>query len=197
MPPISSIKLFGRTVSMVGNLMSMKVDDENIKPETIEMDDVENVKVGQVGASEPLDTQLSLGLSCGKLTSIEHPKENLCSSEDDPDSSLPSLSLYQGLSAFNLRPCNHEILNPMPLRPCLKVRAREEESSCTGSNTESVGKNSDTVDSKPQKYHEDGVAPQKSGRGFVPYKRCLAERDANSLIVGLEEREGQRARLCS
>jgi hypothetical protein len=56
---------------------------------------------------------------------------------------------------------------------------------------------SDTDDSQSQKHHQEGVVIKKSGRGFVPYKRCLAERDENSLIVGLEEREGQRARVCS
>ncbi|KAJ1410145.1 SANT/Myb domain [Sesbania bispinosa] len=215
MPHTTSIKLFGRTVSMIGNQKSVNVADENVKPKTIksgEVDDVENEMVGQAGVSENLDIQLSLGMCSdnwhitpdgAKVTNIEHPKENLCFSECAPDASLPLWSLYQGLPPFYLRPCNHQILNPMPLRPSLKVKTREEESSCTGSNTESVcdmenqGKNSDAVDSQCQKYHEEGVAPQKSGRGFVPYKRCLAERDANSLIVAMEEREGQRARVCS
>ncbi|PIN24832.1 Transcription factor, Myb superfamily [Handroanthus impetiginosus] len=34
-------------------------------------------------------------------------------------------------------------------------------------------------------------------RGFLPYKRCLAEKDGISLISFLQEREGQRARVCS
>ncbi|XP_061347989.1 protein REVEILLE 7-like [Gastrolobium bilobum] len=216
MPHINSIKLFGRTVSMVGNQKSLKIDDENIKPKTMksdEVDVVENEKLGQAGASEKLETQLSLGMCSdnwhitpdgAKMTSREHPKENMCFSECATEASQPWWSLYQGLPAFYLGPCN-QILNPMPLCPSLNVRTREEESSCTNSNTESVcdmvnpSKNSDAVDSKCQKYHEEGIAPQKPARGFVPYKRCLTERDANSLIVAfaLDEREGQRARLCS
>lgn len=219
MQNITSIKLFGKTVSMVGNQNSMEEaddddddDDKSIKPITIksdEVDDVENDKVVPAAVSEQLDTQLSLGLCGGnshiapdgaKVTNIEHPKENLCA----PDASLPWWSLYQGLPAFYLRPCSDQILYPTPLRPSPKGRIREEESSCTGSYTESVcdimenqSKNSDIVDSQCQKHHEEGVALKKSGRGFVPYKRCLAERDGNSLIVALEEREGQRARVCS
>ncbi|TKY44895.1 REVEILLE 7 [Spatholobus suberectus] len=217
MPQTTSIKLFGRTVSMAGNQKSPNIDDENGKPITVksdEVDDVENEKLGQSGESKQLDTQLSLGLVSGNwpitpdaeaanVTSIEPPEENLCFSECELDaSSLPCWSLYQGLPAFYLRPCN-QILNPMPLRPSLKVKTRGEDSCCTGSNTESVcemenqGKNSDAVDSVCQKYHEEGAAPQKPARGFVPYKRCLAERDGNSIIVALEEREGQRARVCS
>lgn len=229
MPHITSIKLFGRTVSMVGNQKSLNVDDENIKSVTNESDevvDVDNEKLGKLGVSEKLDTQLSLGLCCGNwhmtsdetiVTSTENPNQNLCSL----DASLPSWSFYQGLPTFYLRPCNNKVLNPIPVRPSLKAMTREEESSCTGSNTESVcdmenqGKNLDDVDSRSQKHQvrsvfgcrpedilssnqikhqEEGVTPQKSARGFVPYKRCLAERDGNSLM---EEREGQRARVCS
>ncbi|XP_027359564.1 protein REVEILLE 7-like isoform X2 [Abrus precatorius] len=213
MPHITSIKLFGRTVSMVGNQKPLNIDDENGEPiKSDEVDDVENEKLGQSAESEQVETKLSLG-SCGgdwhitadadgaNLTNIEPPKENLCLSECALDASFPRWSLYQGLPAFYLGPCN-QVLNPMSLQPSLKARTREE-SSCTGSNTESVcdmenqGKNSDAVDFECHKYHEGGGAPQKCARGFVPYKRCLAKRDGNSLIVAMEEREGQRARVCS
>ncbi|KAK3015389.1 hypothetical protein RJ639_006883 [Escallonia herrerae] len=36
----------------------------------------------------------------------------------------------------------------------------------------------------------------KCMKGFVPYKRCLAERDTDSLTITGEEREEQRIRLC-
>ncbi|XP_045817173.1 uncharacterized protein LOC123910160 [Trifolium pratense] len=212
MPHITCIKLFGRTVSMVGTEKSINDDDENIKPIAMKSDEiVENEKVGQEAISEQLDTQLSLSTCSANLhiipdeaqmRSTEQPKDNLYVGGA---ASLPLWSLYQGLPSFNLKPCNHEIINPVPLRPSLKIRTREEESSCTGSNTESVcdmenqskNNSSDTDDSQSQKHHQEGVVIKKSGRGFVPYKRCLAERDENSLIVGLEEREGQRARVCS
>ncbi|CAN1265766.1 Protein REVEILLE 7 [Linum perenne] len=34
-------------------------------------------------------------------------------------------------------------------------------------------------------------------RGFMPYKRCLADRDMKSALVASEERDQQRARVCS
>lgn len=188
--------------------MSLNADEDS-KPITNKFDEVEDVeceKLGQAWSSKQLDTHLSLGLcnsNCqttldgAKVECIEFPKEDLCFGESAPDAS------YQGLPAFYVRPCN-PVLNPMPLRPSLKVRTREEGSSCTGSNVESVsdmenqGKNLDAVDSQCQKSPiEEGKISQKSARGFVPYKRCLAERDSNSLIVSVEEREGQRARVCS
>lgn len=39
------------------------------------------------------------------------------------------------------------------------------------------------------------AASSKRAKGFVPYKRCLAERDSCSVITG-DEREEQRIRLC-
>jgi len=213
MPQTTSIKLFGRTVSMVDNQKLQNIDDNGkaITVKSDEVDDMENEKPGQ--STEQVDTQLSLGLvggnwpitpdSEGADRREDQPKENMCLSECAPDaSSFPQWCLYQGLTAFCVSPCN-QIINPMPLRPSLKVRAREEESCCTGSNTESVcdmenqGKNSDAVDSQCQKYQGEGAVTQKPARGFVPYKRCLAERDGNSLIAALEERDGQRARVCS
>lgn len=208
---IPSIKLFGKTVSIVGDQKSVKEEDENVKPITIKSDnEVVNVihaneKIGQEGVSEQIDTQLSLATCCVNCN-LTPDGDKMTNNECAPDASLaPWWSLYQGFPAFCLRPSNHQILNPLPLRPSLKVKTREEESSCTGSNTESVcdmenqSKNSDTDDSDSQskKYHQEGVISQKSGRGFVPYKRCLAERDGNSFIGALEERKGQRARVCS
>ncbi|KAK7291320.1 hypothetical protein RIF29_06365 [Crotalaria pallida] len=216
-PLVSSIKLFGRTVSFVGNQKSLNVDEENSKPITFKFDEVDNVKyekVGQAWSLEQVDVQLSLGLCSNNLhmtpngakpngakeECIESPKEDLPIGESEPNASLPRWSLYQGLPAFDLSPCT-QILNSAL---CLKARTREEGSSCTVSNAGSVsdmenrGKSSDAVDSQCQKFqHEEGKVSQKSARGFVPYKRCLAERDGNSLIVNLEEREGQRARVCS
>ncbi|CAJ1952247.1 unnamed protein product [Sphenostylis stenocarpa] len=212
MAQTTSIKLFGRTVSMVDNQKSQNVYNvgKAITVKSDEVNDIENEKPGQ--STEHVDTQLSLGLVSGNWPmtpdadgadhSKEPPKEDMWLSECAPDPSFPEWSLYQGLPAFCVRPCN-QLLNPLPLRPSMKVRAREEESCCTGSNTESVcdmenqGKNTDVVDSKCEKYQGEDAAPQNPARGFVPYKRCLADRDGNSLIASLEEREGQRARVCS
>ncbi|CAK9143449.1 unnamed protein product [Ilex paraguariensis] len=40
------------------------------------------------------------------------------------------------------------------------------------------------------------TSPGKCAKGFVPYKRCLEDRDTRSLIVTSEERQEQRIRLC-
>ncbi|KAI4347340.1 hypothetical protein L6164_008158 [Bauhinia variegata] len=209
-PTTSSIKLFGRTVSFVDRKKSLNVDEKNIKSIACNSDEVviiENEKLGQAWPSNQIDTKLSLGVCNGdwntapdgaQVKCMEYPKEN-----PSPVECMPGWNLYQGFPVFDLGPGN-QIPNPEPLRPSLKEKMAEKESSSTGSNAESVSettngdRNTDAGDSQSQSPHHDrGTVPHKSPRGFVPYKRCLAERESNSLIVALEERKGQRARVCS
>ncbi|XP_042504643.1 protein CCA1-like [Macadamia integrifolia] len=99
------------------------------------------------------------------------------------------------------------------------------EGSWTGSNTASVNdvglgdRNGDVVDSqrreldcdeeekepglffwlKPSEtsaFSQPKASPSKCTKGFVPYKRCIAERDHCSAVTIGEEREGQKFRLC-
>lgn len=119
-PHVTSIKLFGRNVSLVNNQKSLNVDKENTKSiicKSANVDDVENEKLGQALLSNKLDTQLSLAMSNSnwyttpdgaKVKRMENPKD--CFAESGPDAPLPRWCLYQGL-AFN------ENLNPTSLRP--------------------------------------------------------------------------------
>ncbi|XP_011086968.1 protein REVEILLE 2 isoform X1 [Sesamum indicum] len=45
--------------------------------------------------------------------------------------------------------------------------------------------------------HLFDTGKKEPAKGFVAYKRCLAERDGRSSMSLLQEREGQRARVCS
>ncbi|KAI4352041.1 hypothetical protein L6164_006329 [Bauhinia variegata] len=199
-PTTSTIKLFGRTVNIVDSQKSLNVDEENIKSIACKPNEVvifENEKLDETCPSK--QSELSLGLYSGdcKVKCMEYPKEKPGFVE-----TIPQWNLYPGVPVFYLEPSN-QILNPKPLRPSLKERMTEKESSCTGSNSESVSetingdKNSNAGDSHSQSRHHERTVPHKTPRGFVPYKRCLAERDSSSLIVAMEEREGQRARVCS
>ncbi|PIA63928.1 hypothetical protein AQUCO_00201329v1 [Aquilegia coerulea] len=89
-------------------------------------------------------------------------------------------------------------------------------STSSGSELEAVDKCGDVADSSNQELSLDKnlcqgfvlkpskrsafsplrANPNKCIKGFVPYKRCLAEREDQSIIV-CEERDGQRIRLCS
>ncbi|XP_043695923.1 protein REVEILLE 1-like [Telopea speciosissima] len=99
------------------------------------------------------------------------------------------------------------------------------EGSWTGSNTASVNdvglgdRNGDVVDSQSREldcdkeekepglffrlrpsetsaFSQPKASPSKCTKGFVPYKRCIAERDPCSAVTIGEEREGQKIRLC-
>ncbi|XXG60151.1 hypothetical protein AAC387_Pa04g2120 [Persea americana] len=93
-----------------------------------------------------------------------------------------------------------------------------EEESWTGSNTGSfseVGlgdRNCEVVDSQNDAKAKEPVSvfrlkasensalsragSRDCGKGFVPYKRCVAERDVEQPLIGGDERESQRIRLC-
>ncbi|KAJ6760153.1 SWI/SNF COMPLEX-RELATED [Salix purpurea] len=88
----------------------------------------------------------------------------------------------------------------------VKVRRKGNfnERSSTGSNAGSVGElenvewSLDVVDSQWRQPSVEGKSSlQKCTRGFVPYKRCFGERDVKSTAIVYEERERQRARVCS
>ncbi|MCD9640506.1 hypothetical protein HAX54_025859 [Datura stramonium] len=70
----------------------------------------------------------------------------------------------------------------------------QREGSSTGS---SIGSASEVDDGKPSSETVESKCTTKSrynnnSKGFVPYKRCLAERDGKSSGTVLEERESQR-----
>lgn len=75
----------------------------------------------------------------------------------------------------------------------------QREGSSSGSN---IGSASEADYGKRNCYAVESKCTSRSEKrnyikGFVPYKRCLAERDGMSSGVGAEEREVQRARMCS
>ncbi|KAF5469281.1 hypothetical protein F2P56_013365 [Juglans regia] len=218
--PVTSIKLFGRTVVVTdsrkpcypgtGNTESLI---SNIRVENSAVDKGDFVKRLP---SDQLDVHLSLEIDNCKsmllpcqapVKSVEHLKENINSVEANPCVSLPWWSLYQG-QPFCYFPSYNQTSVQVPTGSYVEVDTMEgevmKERSCTSSNSASVSevengeKNSDAIDSESQKPLRKGrISPCNSMRGFVPYKRCLAERDTNSSMVDMDEREGQRARVCS
>ncbi|XP_030940566.1 protein REVEILLE 7-like isoform X1 [Quercus lobata] len=215
---VSSIKLFGRTVLVTDSQKPCSPGAENIDSPTskaiLENLDIDTEKFPETLPSNQLDTHLSLEivncdwrlLPCrAPVQCMEHQKENTNSAEANPYASLPWLALYQGLPYYHL-PSYNQTSVQIPTYSCVEEKTKErdilKEKSCSGSNSvsasevENEGKNLDAVDSQFQETR-GRINPCKSMKGFAPYKRCLAERDANSSVIVLEEREGQRARVCS
>ncbi|XP_022767039.1 protein REVEILLE 7-like isoform X2 [Durio zibethinus] len=214
--PFTSIKLFGKTVQ-VKDSPEPSIGAENFKSSTSKsgQEDVNAVSEMLVQAlpATYLDTHLSLGTVINNWNVVPsranlspyreiHPDKN-DHVESTRDASLPWWAFYQGLpfyyiTSFNQTPTDSCVEEMMNEKEILKER------SCSGSNTGSVSqaenreKTSYSVDSKCQYPCPGGkTTPQKCSKGFVPYKRCLAERDTSSSVLASEEQERQRARVCS
>ncbi|XP_059285730.1 protein REVEILLE 1-like isoform X1 [Lycium ferocissimum] len=114
-----------------------------------------------------------------------------------------------------------QVLNPIPVkgRPIfndkdMEDKQNQKEGSSTGSNTEPVsaemGGDNKNMDVEAQSSGKDlssfrpnetpslarRASSTKRIKGFVPYKRCLAESGINCSMLSGEESEEQRTRLC-
>ncbi|KAK3224657.1 hypothetical protein Dsin_004519 [Dipteronia sinensis] len=224
--PCTSIKLFGRTVlvtdfqrpcspgvdtdnkSLVQTLPSKQLDTHlslgmlssnwntslSGSPANMELpkDKTETAEACSSASLSLLASHQGLPLSCvvsnnqnSAVTLIES------SSVNDSNNQNSAVTLIES-SSVNERSKEKDIIN---------------ERSCTGSSTGSVSeletreRNSDTaVDSqcRQQPFSSARTNSSKRTKGFVPYKRCLAEEgEMNSSMFASEERERQRARVCS
>ncbi|KAE8663316.1 Protein REVEILLE 7-like [Hibiscus syriacus] len=162
--PSATIKLFGKTVKVKDSPQPF-IGEIFFESKTAQ-EDIDGVSKMLVQAlpSTCLDTRLSL--------------------ESTDDAPLPSWAFYQGLpfgyiTSFNQTHTDSGVVEKDTLN----------DRSCSGSNTGSVSepvnrKGSNSVDSKSQHLRP---SPQKCSKGFVPYKRCLTERDMSSSVVVSEE----------
>ncbi|XP_014502591.1 protein REVEILLE 1 [Vigna radiata var. radiata] len=71
----------------------------------------------------------------------------------------------------------------------------QKEGSWSGSNSSSVNDGENTAASETSGIFELRVRAKTCGKGFVPYKRCMAERENKYSSVCDEEREEQRVKL--
>ncbi|XP_031248639.1 protein REVEILLE 7-like isoform X2 [Pistacia vera] len=216
-PPCATIKLFGKTVLVTGSHKPYPSDTEcyesPITKSSQENLNIDNVNSINLFSSKKLETHLSLGMVSGNLKPsaseapcMETQKENGIA-ESSPNASLPCWpTMYQGLPFFYVMSDNQNSVAAL-VESNVKDMEKEmlHERSCTGSSTGSVSelenreRNSDAaVDSHcRQSCSPVQASPCNSRKGFVPYKRCFLEEDMKSSIVVSEERERQRARVCS
>ncbi|KAH1131260.1 hypothetical protein J1N35_002638 [Gossypium stocksii] len=196
--PSTSIKLFGKTVQ-VKDSPKPSISAENFESQTSKTGqydvDAVNKMLVQEFPSTHLDMSLSLGTVIDNWNAV--PSRAKISTSDAP---LPWWAFYQGvpfcyITSFNQTRSDSSVGERMKEKEILN------EGSCSGSNTGSVSRVSrrvsDCVDSESQHPCLEGkMSPQRCTKGFVPYKRCLAERDMTSSVVS-ERQETHRARVCS
>ncbi|KAK0587558.1 hypothetical protein LWI29_024846 [Acer saccharum] len=208
--PGTSIKLFGRTVLVT----------DFQKPCSPGVD-TDNKSLVQTLPSKQLDTQLSLGMMSSNwntslsgspvFANMELSKENTDTAEACSSASLSLLASHQGLTSSYVVSNDQNPAVTLIESSSVNERSKEKdivnERSCTGSSTGSVSeletreRNSDTaVDSqcRQQPFSSARTNSSKRTKGFVPYKRCLAEIEMNSSsMFASDEQERQRARVCS
>lgn len=205
--PYSSIKLFGKTVlvrdtpkqslEVVENSESSLGCGVNEKSET----NGDNVVQGL--SSNNLDSQVAFGIVSDSGTPPcvpPNPVVNIYCQMDNVFA-VPWYTWYRGPTYPYPLSCEKiaaELVADSPPKEELKNEENPREGSLVGSNSGLTGginvdsRNSDVVELKHM------FSPAKeSSKGFVPYKRCLAERDDKSSISLLQGREGRRARVCS
>ncbi|XP_024170255.1 protein REVEILLE 7 isoform X1 [Rosa chinensis] len=190
----TSIKLFGRTV-LVSDLHKQSPPDTKDCTLSISMAKRENYEIECGKFGQPLqwdqsDTRLSLGgvvsnwnsLACGStIDRAEHQNESPKSVQANPDAPHP-LPWWVNLPFCQVIRVDSRV----------DEQLKEKERSCAGSNDGSVS----SIDSLCEEARS--VVPCNSRKGFVPYKRCLADTNRNSSVIVSEEmRDRQRARVCS
>ncbi|XP_021907539.1 protein REVEILLE 7-like [Carica papaya] len=203
------IKLFGKTVLVTDAQKSSPGVKNNKFPtsQTHEENlDTDNINLIQTFQSKQLDTHLSLGTGAVNKNMNWLPAERPvvhfmdCDGERTfveatADSPLESITQYQALPSFSLTLSNQMHLHS-PVSFCGDENFKEKRNlngkSCANSvaGLENREKNSES-DSQCIKPHS-----RNCSKGFVPYKRCFTERDMKSCVMGSEEQDGQRARVC-
>ncbi|XP_015579106.1 protein REVEILLE 7 [Ricinus communis] len=208
--PFTSIKLFGRTVSVTHSPKQCLEDSENLLSVTYKISeddpDIGNDKGVQTLTRKQLDTQLSLGIgtaaNCNSLPFSTTPVHQVLEQQGDNVNCLQSSpplpwAVFQDLPFSFLDSCGQSSHGD-PRNCCVEERSKEkdihDERSCSGLNTGSAS----DVEHHCQSLSANGRARlHKRTNGFVPYKRCLAERDLSSSSILSEKHEQQRARVCS
>nr|XP_027122907.1 protein REVEILLE 7-like isoform X2 [Coffea arabica] len=207
----ATIKLFGRTVEIKENqkLSSSAPENSELSP-SHSMKEKLDIRNGRhmIGSAEnTIDSQVNLSLVPSCITPVACLVPQYAVSEDfgqlgSIPHMIPMWTWSHGPLLPNLSLSNQTAIENFgnnPYKGAVKNEESQREISLTGSNDGLVtaAKRGQKIFNAIQSKNLGNVERQRSTKGFVPYKRCLAERDATSSLVAAEEREGQRARICS
>ncbi|KAL3824951.1 hypothetical protein ACJIZ3_020980 [Penstemon smallii] len=199
--PSTKIKLFGKTVVVRDTPKQSSEIVENselLPPEIINKSESNDEKLVQGLSLNISHSQAVFGFVSDSVTPscLPQPSFNNGYCHMENIFALPWFTWYQGV-AYPYAPPYKETAPASAAefpRYGLEDPEPQQEESMVGSNSGS------TSEVKTKNRKNDAVESKNvcsSGKGFVPYKRCLAERDDKLSICYLQEREGQRARVCS
>lgn len=216
--PVRSIKLFGRTVMVTDDKQPSPHDFEVIKSLAFDGDSKNNCKgyaekPVQMLSSKHMDVSLALGMDNNgdwNMSTGGAPTLTLGSQGKSapyvkvmPNAPQTCWSLYQNVPYFYLAPSDQTSAGTCTDH-VMEERIQNDnslESSCADSCSGSPSKDKNETQSPEVECQEPCLVGRgnanESKKGFVPYKRCLAQRDTSSALIVSEEREGRRARVCS
>ncbi|KAG6584445.1 Protein REVEILLE 7, partial [Cucurbita argyrosperma subsp. sororia] len=215
--PVRSIKLFGRTVMVTGDKQPPGHDFEVTKSLAFDGDSKNTCqayaeKPVQILPSKHVDVNLALGMDNNGDWNMS-PGGAPTNTLGNQDKSVPYMkampnapqtcwSLCQNVPYFYLAPSDQTSTGTCTDH-VMEERIQDDnslESSCADSCSGSPSKNENENQSPEVKCQEPCLVGRgnanESKKGFVPYKRCLAQRDTSSALIVSEEREGRRARVC-
>lgn len=185
--PSRTLKLFGMTVSVTDSHWQ---SSSAIKSESKEMKLQDPLSQDTLSATSPAKTNRVLNLVQPRDTSTDH-------MEAGPAPSAPWLNLYGNLT-ISLSPIRNKVA---PRSTCGDINKNGIPESRNGVTSNEYHSGFDLKLSFLSKPSSTSVAPElmtrqeRRGRGFMPYKRCMAEKETQpSGATGLE-REVQRVRL--
>ncbi|KAI4374462.1 hypothetical protein MLD38_012453 [Melastoma candidum] len=186
----TSVRLFGRKVvvtelpkTCLSNTVDSKMDGEDM---VLEDSSVPTMNLTGV--------QLSLAIPVIQVEQEEGPQFM----KFKPECSVQWWPFYQAPPYLYFAPVNLALMpRHVAFQPIHSADELENSGDSSTSELVNIDKNINMAESGDQKSHyKKMVSQDNSKKGFVPYKRCLAERDVTSPVVVLEERETQRTRVC-
>ncbi|XP_059623273.1 protein REVEILLE 1 isoform X2 [Cornus florida] len=218
------LKLFGKTVLIEDSDKPSSPTTGTCKspsPATSDERPVQTVPWNLIQADFPSGKSTWSHLPHGAPTTFYYIQENPNPAETSSGCRLPCWTLFGG-TPFPFLPLHNPV--SMKAHPSADFREIQREGSWTSSNPESVaaGKDGDTnweneAQSRRLSFDKEEdeqislslfkptekaafaglkASTDRYKKGFVPYKRCLAERESQLSTITGEEREEQRIRLC-
>ncbi|XP_052198065.1 protein REVEILLE 1-like isoform X2 [Diospyros lotus] len=199
-----SLKLFGKTVLVPDFHRACESSRPNMNPGQpkhalpSKLMPTESSSQNKEGTWNPTDG----ALASFYYMQLPNENSNVINGRGGP---LPCWPFYGGISFPH-----YPLHNPVPRKarpPCDIGQTPDREVQKKGSNPRCINAAADCggrlevgkLGGKKSSFPEQRASPEKylkKGKGFVPYKRCLAERDSQLSSKTNEDREEQRVRLC-
>lgn len=203
--PSASIKLFGQTVFVPdANNLDRQAPNSLPSKATEKEIEISNEEALHGSQANKANSPFILAMVPGNMIPpASWLSQNMLENNPESTAAFPNTiswwSWYQDLLYRSISSCGQTAVETAAHCQGPKDDEPQREGSSIGS---SIGSASEVDDGNRSYETAQSKCTTKSdkwnrSKGFVPYKRCLAEREDKSSGTALEERESQRVRVCS